>query len=131
MNHMTKMLMLAAALGSWSGAIRAQEPSSRMSLDEALRLFVQNNPELRLAHTREAEAAGLARQANAFPNPAVAVTHEPLSRNGQNYSETYVNLTQRFPLPGERERPDGTQRAGSWKLPGRGCSLTAPVSSSR
>ena len=113
MNHTTKMLMLAAVLGSWSGAIRAQEPSSRMNLDEALRLFVQNNPELRLAHTREAEAEGLARQANAFPNPAVAVTHEPLSRNGQNYSETYLNLTQRFPLPGERS---ARRDAAGWVL---------------
>ena len=112
-NHTTKMLMLAAVLGSWSGPIRAQEPSSRMSLDEALRLFVRNNPELRLAYTREAEAEGLARQANAFPNPAVAVTHEPLSRNGQNYSETYLNLTQRFPLPGERS---ARRDAAGWVL---------------
>ena len=102
MNHATKTLLLAAALGWWPSAIQAQEPASRMSLDDALRLFAQNNPELRLAHTREAEAAGLARQANAFPNPSVTVTYEPLSRDGQNYSETYVNLTQRFPISGER-----------------------------
>ena len=108
-NHTTKMLLLAAALGSWPGAIHAQEAPSRVSLDEALHLFLQNNPALRLAHTREAEAEGLARQANAFPNPAVAVTNETVSRDGQNYSETYLNLTQRFPLPGERgARADAT-----------------------
>ncbi|MCH7566002.1 MAG: TolC family protein, partial [Gemmatimonadetes bacterium] len=30
------------------------------------------------------------------------VTHEPLSRSGQDYSETYVTLSQRFELPSER-----------------------------
>ena len=68
----------------------------RVGLDEALSLFAANNLELRLAHSRRAEAAGLARQANAFPNPTATVTHEPLSRDGQDYSETYVNLSQRF-----------------------------------
>ena len=113
MNHATKMLLLAATLGCWPGAVQAQEPASHMSLDEALRLFAQNNPELRLAHTREAEAEGVAHQANAFPNPSVTVTYEPLSQNGQSYSETYVNLTQRFPLSGKRgARAD----AAGWSL---------------
>jgi len=112
-NHKSKMLLLAAVLGSWPGAIQAQEPAERVSLDEALRLFALNNPELRLAHTREAEAEGLAFQAKSFPNPSLAVTHEPLSRDGQSYSETYLNLTQRFSLPGERSaRAD----AAGWVL---------------
>ena len=102
MNYTTKILLLVAALGFLTTTVAAQEPTRRVSLEEALRLFATNNLELRLAHSRRAEAAGLARQANAFPNPTAAVTHEPLSRNGQSYSETYLTLSQRFELPGER-----------------------------
>ena len=102
MNYTTKILLLVAALGFLTTTVAAQEPTRRVSLEEALRLFATNNLELRLAHSRRAEAAGLARQANAFPNPTAAVTYEPLSRNSESYSETYLTLSQRFELPGER-----------------------------
>ena len=102
MNYTTKILLLVAALGFLPATVAAQEPTRRVSLEEALRLFAANNLELRLARYRRAEAAGLARQANAFPNPTATVTHEPLSRDGQSYSETYLTLSQRFELPGER-----------------------------
>ena len=102
MNDTTKILLLVAALGFLPATVGAQEPTRRVSLEEALRLFATNNLELRLARSRRAEAAGLARQANAVPNPTAAVTHEPLSRNGQDYTETYLTLSQRFELPGER-----------------------------
>ena len=102
MNHTTKILLLVTALGYLPTTAAAQEPTRRVSLEEALRLFATNNLELRLARSRRAEAAGLLRQANAFPNPTAGVTHEPLSRDGQGYSETYVTLSQRFPLPGQR-----------------------------
>ena len=102
MYNTTRILLLVAALGSWPAIVAAQEATRRVGLDEALRLFAANNLELRIAHSRRAEAAGLARQANAFPNPTATVTHEPLSRDGQDYTETYVNVSQRFELPGER-----------------------------
>ncbi len=102
MSYTTKILLLVAALGFLPATVAAQEPARRVSLEEALRLFAANNPELRLARSRRAEAAGLARQAKAFPNPTATVTHEPLSRDGQSYSETYLTLSQRFELPGER-----------------------------
>ena len=102
MNYTTKILLLVAALGFLPATVAAQEPTRRVNLEEALRLFAANNLELRLARYRRAEGAGLARQANAFPNPTATVTHEPLSRDGQSYSETYLTLSQRFELPGER-----------------------------
>ena len=102
MNHTTKILLLVAALGFLPATVASQEPTRRVSLEEALRLFASNNLDLRLARSRRAEAAGLARQANAFPNPTATVTHEPLSRDGQSYTETYLTLSQRFELPGER-----------------------------
>ena len=102
MNYTTKILFLVAALGFLPATVAAQEPTRRVSLEEALRLFAANNLELRLARSRRAEATGFARQANAFPNPTATLTHEPLSRDGQSYSETYLTLSQRFELPGER-----------------------------
>lgn len=120
MSTTTKILLLVAALGFWPATVSAQEPTRRVSLEEALRLFAANNLELRLAHSRRAEAAGLARQAKAFPNPTASVTHEPLSRDGQDYSETYVTLSQRFELPGERSAraaaANGVLRAAEARL---------------
>ena len=84
-------LLLVTTFGSRPTTVAAQEATRRVSMEEALQLFATNNLELRLA-----------RQATAFPNPTASVTHEPLSRDGQDYSETYVNLSQRFELPGER-----------------------------
>ena len=102
MNTPTRMILLLAALSSWPTVTGAQETMTRVSLDEALRLFSENNLELRLARSRAAEAQGLARQARAFPNPIAALTREPLSRGDQNYTETYLNLSQRFEVSGER-----------------------------
>ena len=120
MNYTTKILLLVATLGFLTTTVAAQEPTRRISLEEALQLFGANNLELRLARSRRAEAAGLARQANAFPNPTAAVTHEPLSRSGQSYSETYLTLSQRFELPGERSAraaaANGVLRAADARL---------------
>ena len=95
-------IMLSVVLGPWPLGAGAQDTVPRVSLDEALRLFSQNNLELRLARSRAAEAKGRARQARAWPNPVAALTREPLSRGDQDYSETYVNLSQRFEVSGAR-----------------------------
>lgn len=83
-----------------------------ITLHEALGLFARNNLELRLARAYAAEAAALARQAAAYPNPSVAGTHEPLSDGDVSYSETYLNLSQRLEWPGTRSaRRDAADRA--------------------
>ena len=102
MNSSTRIILLVTALGPWSTGMGAQETVMRVSLDEALRLFAENNLELRLTRSRAAEAAGHARQARAFPNPTANLTREPLSGNNQSYSETYINLSQRFEISGKR-----------------------------
>lgn len=92
-------------------AARGQELPRRVTLEEALSLFSQNNVDLRVARADAAEAAALARQAAAYPNPELAATHEPLSGDGQNYSESYVNLSQRLQWPGTRSaRQDAAER---------------------
>ncbi len=90
--------------------LAAQEPEPRpITLDEAMELFATNNLELRLARAEAAEAAGLARQAAAYPNPVLSGSHEPVSGGGQSYSETYLNLSQRLEWPGVR----GSRRAAA------------------
>jgi hypothetical protein len=86
---------LAALLGP---PLAAQE-APILTLDDALRLFGTNNLEFRLARTRAAEAAGLADQARAFPNPSVTATYEPLSGRAGSNSESTLTISQRLELP--------------------------------
>ncbi len=78
---------------------RAQETVGRVTLEEAMRLFAQHNLQLRIARADAQEAAGLARQSSAYPNPTVSVTHETLDGGAGDYSETYFNLSQEFEWP--------------------------------
>ena len=112
MNRTTRTVALAIALGLWATVLEAQGPARRVSIDEALRLFSANNLDLRIARLNLAESRGVSRQAGAFPNPTVSVTHEPLSGRTANYSESYFNLSQRFELPGQRSaRTEGAEWA--------------------
>lgn len=92
----TVLATAAAGLG--------QEPGvRRVSLDEAVALFAANNLELRLARTRAVEAAALARQAAAFPNPALLGSHEAMSGDDDaSYSESYLGVSQRVEWPSLR-----------------------------
>ena len=98
MNRSAIALLLSLAVPSW---VVAQE-SPRISIEDALRLFAANNVDLQIARTRAAEAAGLAQQAGAFPNPSVTLTHEPLSGDGHSYWESYLNVSQRLEVGGQR-----------------------------
>lgn len=93
--------VLAASALLCAAPAAAQE-SRAVTLNEALRLFATNNLELRMARAEAAEAAALAWQAAAYPNPTVVGTHEPLSDGDRSYSETYLNLSQRLEWPGTR-----------------------------
>lgn len=102
MNRTIRILALSAALGLWATALAAQSPVRRVSLEEALRLFAANNLDLRVARLEAAALGGIARQAGAFANPTLSVTHEPLSGGASDYSESYVNLSQTLELLGQR-----------------------------
>lgn len=120
MNRTTRTVALAIALGFWATALEAQSPARRVSMDDALRLFAANNLDLRIARLAAVEFRGIARQAGAFPNPTMIVTHEPLSGGTTDYSESYFNLSQRIELPGQRgarmEAADWAVRAAEARL---------------
>lgn len=99
-SRLTTFATVAALLTPTEPAA-AQQPR-RITLAEAIELFARNNLELRLARAEAAEAAALARQAAAYPNPTLTGTHEPLSDGDRSYSESYLNLSQRLEWPGTR-----------------------------
>ena len=80
----------------------AQDVVERVTLEKALEMFSQNNLELRIARSSVLEMSGLARQATAYPNPFLAITHEPLFQDGETQSESYFNLNQRIEWPSLR-----------------------------
>ncbi|CAN5651628.1 hypothetical protein BH23GEM10_BH23GEM10_17130 [soil metagenome] len=65
-------------------------------------MFAQNNLELRVARAAAMEASALARQAAAYANPTLGLSHEPLSDGELGYSESYFNLSQRLEWPATR-----------------------------
>lgn len=77
----------------------AQEPVRRVTLDEALALFASNSLELRIARAGATEASLTARQAAAYPNPALTATHEALGSGAARYRESYLTVSQRLDWP--------------------------------
>jgi cobalt-zinc-cadmium efflux system outer membrane protein len=85
-------VILAVSVPMPHSIANAQESVTRITLEQALQLFGENNLELQISRAEAAEAAGLARQARAYPNPVAAMDHETLS-DGANLSETESFLT--------------------------------------
>jgi cobalt-zinc-cadmium efflux system outer membrane protein len=97
--HRALIVLLGAVLGTGGGRAAAQE-LRRITLDEALILFQRDNLGLRLARAVAAEAAAVARQVAAYPNPTLTATRESLASG--SYTESYVNLSQRLEWPPTR-----------------------------
>lgn len=109
------LVMLAAGY-RFVSPVRALEapagpPSSSglariLTLDEALQLALENNPELRAAAGRVAAAAGRAYQAKLWSNPELELSAEdwPVS-NGRGWSDAKqtVGLAQSLPFPGKKK----------------------------
>jgi cobalt-zinc-cadmium efflux system outer membrane protein len=92
-------ILLAGAQG-----LSASETDSirRVTLEEAIELFLANSPGLEVVKSARDEAEGLAEQSRKHPNPVANVTHEALSRSGVDYSETYLTASQRLDWPTRR-----------------------------
>ena len=89
--------------GTGISLAQSQDPMRRVTLEQALQMFDENNLELRLVMAERNAAAGFARQARAHPNPVATVTHEELSESGMDYSESYFLASQRLEWPGRRD----------------------------
>ena len=98
-----RALVLAIVLAG-AQEISASEPVSirRVTLEEAIELFLANSPVLEVVKSARDEAEGLAEQSRKYPNPVAIVTHEALSKSEADYSETYFTASQRLDWPARR-----------------------------
>jgi cobalt-zinc-cadmium efflux system outer membrane protein len=101
MNRNVLLIGIVAAAASTSAAT-AQQPVRRLTLDQAMQLFGTHSLNLRVSRANASEIVGLAHQSTTFPNPTLTGTHELLSGGGTDYTESYLNLSQRFEWPGVR-----------------------------
>lgn len=101
-------LAVLVAMGTRLG-FAAQAPDSTrtnaLTLDEAVRLALANNPELRASSARVDAAAGRAYQARKWTNPELELSAEdwPVS-GGQGFSDAKqtIGIAQTLPYPGKK-----------------------------
>ena len=75
-----------------------------LTLEGAVRLALENNPEVRAASGRMAAAAGRAYQAGLWSNPALELSAEdwPVSGGGFADAKKLVGVSQTVPFPGKK-----------------------------
>ena len=106
------------AAGGWHWGFAAQGPEAAsangLTLDHAIRLAVQNNPELRASSGRMDAAAGRAYQAKLWSNPELTLSAEdwPTGGGGFSNAKKLVGVTQTVPFPGKKTLDKEIGRAG-------------------
>ena len=110
---MLRWCRLSALAVLVAGGVRlgfaAQTPESfstnALTLDEAVRLALESNPELRASGARVDAAAGRAYQAKKWTNPELELNAEdwPVS-NGRGFSDAKqtIGIAQTLPYPGKK-----------------------------
>ncbi len=105
------------ALVCWLAHARAGESASSatniLTLDEAVRIALTENPELRASRSRVEAAAGRANQAKVWSNPELELSAEewPVRNRGRfSDAKQTIGLAQTFPFPGKKslDRKIGT-----------------------
>lgn len=123
----------ASPVGQAGPAGGVEDTLRRVGLREALSLFEENNLGLQRARSEARSLQGEARQAEAYPNPTLQVTHEPIWRNGMRRSETYLNVTQQVEWGGRSARIEAarqTSDVGRAKTAADSARLAAQVATS-
>ena len=81
-------------------------PAARgaLSLGRAIRLAVENNPDLQASDARKEAAGGRAVQAHAWPNPELEVFSQdmPVSRSRMSQAKHMAGFSQVIPYPGKK-----------------------------
>lgn len=101
------LLTFSFAIESVLTAFAAENPpsSGQLSLDAAIQLSLENNPDLRAASGRVEAAAGRATQAKAWSNPELELMADdwPLS-DGRGYADAKrtIGISQTVPFRGKR-----------------------------
>jgi outer membrane protein, heavy metal efflux system len=106
------------AAGGWPSGLAAQGPESpatnALRLDDAIRLALQNNPELRASGGRMEAAAGRAYQAKLWSNPELTLSAEdwPMGGGGFADAKRLVGMAQSVPFPGKKKLDEKIGTAG-------------------
>lgn len=79
-------------------------PSKKISLDEAIRIAIEKNPQLQSTRDQVDAAIGALRQSRLYPNPALELLAEEIPSNevGLNQSQNLVAITQPIITGGKR-----------------------------
>lgn len=113
LNLILKCLRVAAVAMLLAGGVRSvfagqsdEAPGTNgLTLDAAIRLALENNPELRASGARVAAAAGRAYQAKQWSNPELELSAEdwPVS-GGEGFSDAKqtIGIAQALPFPGKK-----------------------------
>jgi cobalt-zinc-cadmium efflux system outer membrane protein len=104
-------LLLALALGSVSALpaerreIQSSSVTNALTLEGAIRLALDGNPELRAADSRINSAAGRAYQSKLWPNPDLELSAEEWPTGGRGFSDAQklVGVSQTVPFPGKKK----------------------------
>jgi cobalt-zinc-cadmium efflux system outer membrane protein len=104
-------LLLAVALGSLSALPamgRESQPSpatNALTLDGAIRLALESNPQLRAADSQIKSAAGRAYQSKLWSNPDLELSAEDWPTGGGGFSDAkkLVGVSQTVPFPGKKK----------------------------
>jgi outer membrane protein, heavy metal efflux system len=107
-------LLLAVALGSacalpaMSREAQSGSVTNSLTLEGAIRLALESNPQLRAAGSQIGSAAGRAYQSRLWPNPDLELSAEDWPTGGGGFSDAkkLVGLSQTVPFPGKK-RLDG------------------------
>jgi cobalt-zinc-cadmium efflux system outer membrane protein len=98
--------------------------SDGLSLDRAIRLALENNPELQASDARKEAAAVRQEQARAWPNPELELSSEdmPVNRSRMSQGKHMAGISQTLPWPGKRKADgeigtaDAAAGAADWRL---------------
>lgn len=104
-------LLLVLVLGAVNAqpALGRESPSSpdtnSLTLDGAIRLALEGNPELRAADSRINSAAGRAYQSRLWPNPDLELSAAEWPTGGRGFSDAQklVGVSQTVPFPGKKK----------------------------
>jgi cobalt-zinc-cadmium efflux system outer membrane protein len=92
----------------------ARNSPETLTLDSAIQLALETNPELRAASGRIDAAAGRANQARAWANPELELGAEDWPVRGRGFSDSKrtIGIAQPLPYPGKRSLDQQIARAG-------------------
>jgi cobalt-zinc-cadmium efflux system outer membrane protein len=85
-----------------------------LSLDRAIRLALDRNPDLRVGDARKDAALGRSEQARAWPNPELEVFSQdmPASRSRMSQAKHMIGISQTIPWPGKKQADRAIGAAG-------------------